>query len=389
MANNSSLDPSYWRSIQAQFPIAEGITYLNNGSFGPCPSPVVEASLDAFRTLETNPQRYVYEYQQRVRDGLDVLGGFVGAPASSLVFIMNVTVGMNMIANGLRGLNPGDEIIISDQEYGAVRKIWEFVSRRRGLTLTTVAIPTPPESHESIIDAFEQSMGPKTRVISFSHITSSTGMLLPVRELSELARERGVITAIDGAHGPGMFPLDIESIGCDFYTGNCHKWLCAPTGSGFLYANDEMKDMLDPLIVGWGWLADQETYVGNFENPGTHNPSMYIGAAEAVRFQESIGTNVIANRIRELTRYLRSRLVGVPGLVSHSGTDESLSTAMTTFELRNHSSDGVWGELNRRGLVPASYGGDNYPRIRVSTHIYNDETHIDNLIDALCVSVGK
>ncbi len=386
-----------WAAVQRQFPIEPGVIYLNNGSFGPCPTPVIETAADCFRTLETNPQRFLSEYRRRVAEEKHRLADFVGSRRDEIVFITNVTVGMNMVANGLRALRPGDEIVTTDQEYGAVRNIWDYTAERKGMRVRTVALPTPPESSDEIVDLLMGACTDATKLIVMSHITSPTGLLMPVSEVCRLASERGIYTVIDGAHAPGMIPLDIASIGCDFYTGNCHKWLCAPKGSGFLYSRADRQHLLDPLVVGWGWDRNEPTFLGNFENPGTHNPSMYVGAGAAVRFQQEIGGRTIVERDLELAELLRSRLETIRGARLLTSKSRELAVAMTTVALSRHEAETLRDALaGRRIVLPgigcSRGGGDGdagHPTLRVSTHIYNDAGQIDVLVEALEESEGR
>lgn len=379
---------TYWMTVKSQYPIEPGVIYMNNGSFGPCPAPVLDVSTNCYKTLETNPQRYLGEYHSLVVDAKGLLADFVGADPGELVFITNVTVGMNMIAHGLDFLRSGDEIVTTSQEYGAVRNVWDFRAGKRGMNVVTVDLPTPPISASDITDRILNACTSKTKVIVMSHITSPTGMILPVAEICKRASERGILTAIDGAHAPGMIPLDVHAIGCDFYTGNCHKWLGSPKGAGFFYARADRHDMLDPFIVGWGWKQDEETFIGNFENPGTHNLAMFVGVGEAVRFQKSIGVEAIRMRGFELASYLRQKLEEIPGAKLHTSTSIELSGSMTTVELANHTAETLRAAFSERNFVLPGIGGD-HPRFRISTHIYNTFEEIDQLLDIVRETAEK
>ncbi|HKJ85289.1 MAG TPA: aminotransferase class V-fold PLP-dependent enzyme, partial [Spirochaetia bacterium] len=232
-----------WDAIARRYSIPSGIAYLNNGSFGPVPTAAIEASVALLRDLESNPQEYLAAYRERTPGVKASLGTFLGMRAEDFVFVTNVTVAMNMIARGLRSLAPGDEILLTDQEYGAVDKTWQFVAAKRGASIARAPLPAPARTPGELYDAVVSAITPRTRIISISHITSPTGVILPVRAVCAEARRRGVLTAVDGAHAPGMIPLDIESFGADFYAGNCHKWLGAPKGVGFLWVSPQAQSL--------------------------------------------------------------------------------------------------------------------------------------------------
>src|SRR5206468_4738278 len=183
------------------------------------------------------------------------LASFLGGSPFRLVFTANVTAAVNTSAAALRLAAPG-EILLTDHEYGAMHWCWERAAARQGLTLRTFPLPTMPRSKEEVLDAVRAHLTKRTRLLFFSHVLSPTGMVLPARELCAEARRRGVLTVIDGAHTPAMVPHALDGLGCDFYGGNCHKWLLAPTGAGFLYWRPGGDELLQPLQVSWGWRRE-------------------------------------------------------------------------------------------------------------------------------------
>lgn len=378
---------SYWDGIRNQFMITPGVLYLNNGSFGPSPRRVIETTTHHMMQLEENPAQYG-EYWNRFQNAQKELAAFVGADPDDIAFILNVTVGMNMISRGLKDLNPGDEVLSTDQEYGAVNNAWEYLCAKKKLTLTRVTIPSPPQSKEQIVELMERSVTSKTRVMYFSHITTTTGLIMPVTEICSMARQHGVITAVDGAHGPGMIPLNISGLGCDFYTGNCHKWLCSPFGAGFLWAAKNVQDRLEPFIVGWGWKKDDESFLGNFENPGTFNSPLYLGVGEAVKFQLDIGREEIARRGRELARYAKEKFSQHPGVQVLTPWEDELSGSMASYILPPCNSKRISNILTERKIIVIAGADENGGRMRLSTHIYNNRGQIDILHDALAEAYG-
>jgi len=229
-------------------------------------------------------------------------------------------VAINLVVNGLPW-RPGDEILASDQEYGAIDNCLHNASRRWGVIVRRAEIPIPPACPEDVVRAFEAGLTDRTRLVLCSHITTGTGLIAPVKALAELAHAHGARIVIDGAHAPGMIPLDLESYGCDFYAGNCHKWLCSPKGVGFLHAAPHVQEQVRHLVVGWGYSRDGPTadgagrplikgdpYMWGIEQWGTFSMPEYVATGEAVRFQEAIGPERIAARGRQLAGCLRRRM---------------------------------------------------------------------------------
>jgi len=264
-----------WNAIRRSYMVPGDVVYLNNGSFGPAPRPVFDALVRYMQQLEENPAVFNDQFTRMQTVVKPKLAAFVGCRPEYMAIVMNLTFGMNVLAQGIRGLAPGDEILTTDQEYGAVNNIWDYTVRNKGLVIRRVKIPVPPESPNQIVQLVEQGITPRTRAIYASHVTTTTGLVLPVKQISAMARSRGILSFIDGAHAPGMLKVNIEDIGCDFYTGNCHKWLGAPKGTAFISMTAQSWERIAPFQVGWGWEKDKpETFAGNFETPGVHNTAL-------------------------------------------------------------------------------------------------------------------
>lgn len=374
-----------WKQVRDLYMVPKETVFLNNGSYGPCPRRVFDALVGYLRRLEECPASYGGLYGRMIDKAKPRLASFVGAEAKNTVFVLNLTMGMNLVARGLRGLMPGDEIVTTDQEYGAVNNIWDWVARRNGCAVMRAAVPTPPQGADAVVEALRRVMTRRTRVLYCSHITTSTGLITPVKQLCAAARERGVLTVIDGAHAPGMIPVDVGDIGCDYYVGNCHKWLCAPKGTAFVAMREGAWERLDPQIVGWGWSKDRpETLSGNFESLGIHNVAAPNAVLDAVGFQEGIGREAIAARGRELAAYGRRILTGLPGVAALTPEDPAQSGSMAAYRLPPLA-DGarLTGALQRRGIVIPHGADAQGGRLRLSTHIYNTTSEVDLLAEAL------
>ena len=235
-------------NLKRHFLLDPTVTFLNHGSFGATPKPVFAAYQDWQRRLERQPVLFLgREIDGLLRQSRQALGEYLDAAADDLVYIPNATHGVNIVARSL-ALQPGDEILTTDHEYGACDYTWEFVCKKTGATYIHQPIPLPVQSEDEIIEQFWQGVTLRTKVIYLSHITSPTALRLPVEQICQRARQAGIWTLVDGAHAPGQIPLDLKAVGADFYTGNCHKWLLSPKGAAFLYARREAQPLIEPLI---------------------------------------------------------------------------------------------------------------------------------------------
>jgi isopenicillin-N epimerase len=255
------------------------LVYLNHGSFGACPRPVFDVYQEWQRELEREPvdllARRLEGELARVRA---TLGKYVKASPDDLVLAPNATSALNAVLRSLR-LGPGDEILTTEHEYGAMELLLQFVSERTGARVVRQA--------GDVAEAIWAGATERTRVLVVSHVTSPTALLLPVEELCRRAREAGVLSVVDGAHTPGQVPLDLETLGADFYAGNCHKWLCSPKGAGFLCARPERQKLLEPLVVGWGYL--ESDFALHHGREGTRDPAAYLAVPAAIEFVREHG----------------------------------------------------------------------------------------------------
>ena len=261
------------------FLIDPEVVYLNHGAFGACPRPVFDVYQEWQRQLEREPldlfERRLEDKLARVRAAL---GEYIGAPADDLALVLNATSALNTVLRSL-SLDPGDEILTTGHEYGAIELLLEFVSERTGARVV--------RGSGVDVEGIWAGKTERTRVLVVSHVTSATALLLPVEELCRRAREAGVLSVIDGAHGPGHVPLDMEQLGADFYAGNCHKWLCAPKGAGFLYARPEHQELLEPLVVGWGYRESEFALRHDWQS--TRDPAAYLAVPAAIEFVREHG----------------------------------------------------------------------------------------------------
>ncbi|MBI1916624.1 MAG: aminotransferase class V-fold PLP-dependent enzyme [Planctomycetes bacterium] len=396
------MNDSFWATARAQMLLDAAVANLNTGSFGPLPRPVFERVTVLRQRLAEEPMDFLLRgappllWEARTR-----LAQFVGADPRRLVFTANVTAAINLVASSLSLEAPG-EVLMTDHEYGAMQWAWERAAQRQGLTVRTFPLPAVPSEPGEVVAAAKAALTNTTRLLFFSHVLSPTGMILPARELCAAARKRGIPTVVDGAHAPAFVPLDLDSIGADFYSANCHKWLLAPTGSGFLHLGLGNEDALQPLQVSWGWnpdraRLDEPDEFGStprlrlLEFEGTRDPCPWLAVPAALDFQAALGWQAIRERIATLAGHTRRRLGGELGLTLATPMHPALHGAMTAFRLPagpGHPRQRVASELRQRLWqeyrieVPIIERPEGL-LVRVSTHFFNTEEEVDRLCVAL------
>lgn len=386
---------SFWDGIRRQFMSGEDEIYLNTGSFGIMPAPVYERFTESLRELEANPTRVRRAYTLKLDDVRHRLGSFLKVPGEDLSLATNVTTAMNMVILGI-DWKPGDEILASDHEYGAINNILDYAARRFGVIINRAPIPRPPADNDEILGAFRSAFTDRTRLIVCSHIATDTGLILPLRAIGSLAHEKGAMIAVDGAHGPGMLPLDLAEMDCDFYGGNCHKWLCAPKGTGFLYVRQDRQRLLNPTQVSWGYQPEgpvveegrltikNRPAMWELEVVGTRDLACYCAIPEAIAFQEAIGQDRVLARTRLLADYARRALDATGHATLLTPADPGMSGAISAFSLDGLDEADLDSHLynSHRITVRAEFRGSGH-WMRVSTHICNYFEEVDTLVNAL------
>jgi len=304
-------------ALRREFLLRPGVVFLNHGSYGASPRPVFDAYQEWQRELEGQPVEFL---GRRLRGLLEAsraaLGAYVGADGDDLVYVPNSTFALNVVARALP-LSPGDEVLGTDHEYGAIERTWRFVCGRRGARYVRQAVPLRPSSPGEVVEAIWAGVTPRTRVLFLSHITSPTATVFPIEPLLRRARAAGILSVVDGAHAPGQLPLDLEALGADFYAGNCHKWLCAPKGSAFLHARREVQELLSPLVVSWGWQSDRpgpSRFVDEQQLQGTRDPAAFLAVPAAIRFLEQHDWPAVRRRCHDLLAGARRAIGALTGL---------------------------------------------------------------------------
>jgi selenocysteine lyase/cysteine desulfurase len=376
-------DPeAYWARIrEQQFLLPDWRVYLNNGSLGAAPRPVVDAVCDylirgAGMVMDEYP-RWGYETMDQHRAAL---ADYVGCNKDDLALTHNATEAMSIVAGGLH-LKAGDEVLMTDQEHPSGRSGWLMRAARDGITVREVKIPLPPQSPEQLTELMISSIGPRTRVLSFSGITTTTGLILPMVDICRAARAKGVITVVDGAHVHGQIPVRISEIGCDFFAGSPHKWMFAPPGCGFLYIRDEMQDRLWPAIVTGGW-DDRTLKAARFMRVGTNNRALFEGLIAAIRFSREIGRERIYARIHQLARTVLERARELPYIEMLTPADDRLYGGLVTLHFKKDPAK-LWALCHKKKIwvMPIE-------RSRVSTHVHTRPSDLDLFFETVREALG-
>jgi len=366
------------------------VTFLNHGSFGATPRPVFEVYQEWQRRLEWQPVQFlgtdIAEYLATARQAL---GSYLNAHPDDLVYVPNATFGVNVIARSLN-LGPEDEVLTTDHEYGACDNAWLFLSGKQRFRYVRQAISLPATTPEALLEQLWQRVTPRTKMIYLSHITSPTALTFPVATICARARAEGILTLIDGAHTPGQLPLDMAVIGADFYTGNCHKWLCAPKGAAFLYARREQQHLVEPLVVGWGWGEPRAwTYGSDFLDfnqwLGTNDMAAYLSVAAAIQFQSEHQWDTVRDTCQALVTQAIQRIGDLTGLPPAYPDDQGFYRQMAIAPLPPITDLPAFKKRlyqKHRVEIPCVQWQDKQ-FIRVSIQGYNTQADVDRLLEAL------
>lgn len=382
--------------FKSHFLLDPNVVYLNHGSFGATPRSVFEKYQWWQRELEREPVEFLgRRFSNLMSDARALLANYIHADARDIVYVPNATTGLNIVARSL-ALEPGDEILTTDHEYGALDRTWRFLCKKSNAVYKQHSIPMPLTTAENFVDAFWAGVTARTRVIFLSHITSPTALIFPVQEICRRGRKAGIITIIDGAHAVGQIPLDMEAIGADFYSSNTHKWLCAPKGSAFLYARREMQHLVEPLIVSWGYESQNPSasrFIDEQEWTGTRDYAAYLSVPEAIRFFESHDWDAVRAECHALAQSAREKildLVAVYGNTPLCPDSSEWYSQMFTVPLPDtvEVQPGKPAPLQTKFFdefkveVPV-LAWQRKPYMRVSIQAYNSRADVNCLVEAL------
>lgn len=379
-------DEKYWSNVRQLFPLTKDYAYLNNGTMGPSPYPVIDA-VHKGMMLEDQEGRYGGWEETTKR-----LAAFVGANDDEIALTHNVTDGINIACWGLP-LKKGDEVILTTHEHVGNAFPWLNRQKLDGIVIKTF---TPASTADETLNRINALINKNTRVIAAPHVPCTQGQILPVKEICKLAKDKGLFSFVDGAHGPGMLMLDLHDIGCDVYASCTHKWMLGPKGTGFLYVRKDFQNTLQTYFVGGGsdnakWnMATTPIIMGEYAESahryygGTQSSGLYKGVIAAIDFMESIGMQNVHNRIKSLGKYTQDKMLELNGKVELlTPTEERSRCAVNGFRVKGVEYTRFYETCGLNKIRIRSVAENGLNSLRVSTHIYNSKSEIDALIDLI------
>jgi selenocysteine lyase/cysteine desulfurase len=372
---------SYWNHLRWQFLIPEDQAFFNTGTLGASPRMVIDAVTEHLRYVEESLALWDYSADKPERlagyrpekDLRRKLAEFVHCDMEEVGLTINATMAMNFVANGI-DLQKGDEVLITNREHPGGRSGWDVKQGRIGIALREVPIETTVKDPDEIVRAFQSAITPRTKVLAVPHITSGQGIILPVKALCSLARERGVFTSIDGAQAVGQLHVNVRDLGCDAYFTSPHKWLLAPKGNGFLYVRKDAQDRVWPTLASSQWNNHADGMF-RLQQYGTLNQSLLRGLEVAVDFMNGVGRDRVEERVRFLGDYLRRGLGQIPGVNIVTPTNPALAAGITAWGIQGVTGRQLQDELWNRRKIRVRASGD--AAVRQSCHIYNNLAELD------------
>ncbi len=375
-------DESFWLSVRDQFLMPRELGVLNAANLCPSPAPVLDAVIRATRDMDGDPS---FENRAKMSEGKEAtrrrVAAFLRVTPEEILLTRNTSEGNNLVSSGL-DLGEGDEVLVFADNHPSNLAAWTRKGARAGFTVTTLAQPTPHPGPEYYLETVRRAITTRTRVLAFTHHTSTVGDVLPAAELCRLAREHGVLTLVDGACTFGMVELDLRSLGADFFTGSAHKWPCGPKEVGVLFVRSEVQSRLHPTVISAypGATGLSRTH----ESFGQRDEPAIIGFGEALAFQERIGRRAIEERSRALAQALIAGLRRIDGVEIWTHPDPARSGAVVSFRPGSLDIPRLTQALYRNDRIGcAPRGGSDRPGIRFSPHLYNTMAEAERAVGAI------
>lgn len=385
-----SWQPFMSNTLREDFLLRRDWRLLNNGSFGACPRPVFESYQRWQAEFEDHPGGFMSRIAERMTEARTRLADYLHTDQSRLGFVTNATMGVNVVAHSLRSwLQPGDEVLTTNHEYGACNHAWQFNCGKAGAHYINHPIDLPIHADEDFIERFWAGVTPRTRVVYLSHTTSPTALTFPLEEICRRAREAGILSVIDGAHVPGQRDLFLDELGADFYTGNCHKWMCSPKGTAFLYVRSEVQNLIEPIIVGHGWWPDRQSekpLVDYVEQYGTRDFSGFLAVPAAIDY-------MTANDWPQVRAHCHALALATKRTLEERFDTESICpetfewfSQLCPIRLPDNVDMGKLGQILRGQYqieMPMISWRDTVKIARLSVQSYTSQEELDTLIKAV------
>ncbi len=376
------------QELRAMYQLDRNITFLNHGSFGATPEPVFEVYQAWQRELEREPVAFVQRRQEKLLNAArSQIATWLNVGSRDISFVVNATSGLNVIARSLP-LEPGDEILTTDLEYGALDFTWDHLCRKAGASYIHQPIRLPVTTKGAVVEALWEGVTERTRAIFLSHITSATALILPVEEICARARAEGILTIIDGAHAPGQLVLDLTELGADIYAGNFHKWLCTPKGTAFLYVRPDQQEWVESLTISWGWRPGH-TFVSRNQQQGTRDVSGFLAVPRAIEFQREHDWSGVRQRCFTMLVRLRQDLHERWGTTPLSPDSPDWYRQLATFTLPASAPEDLQERLFMNHAIDVPVTGHLDQRfVRVSVQGYTTDEDLDRLRHALDIELA-
>jgi isopenicillin-N epimerase len=375
------------KDLSEYFQIRKDITFLNFGSFGACPKPIFERYQLYQLELEQDPVQFIQvSGLQYLNESRKVLGEYLNCNQDDIVYVTNPSYAVNMIAKSF-ALQPGDEILTTSLEYGACDKTWSYYCNKAGAVYKKQPIRFPIESKEDFVEQFFKGLTAKTKLIFISHITSSTGLRLPVEEIVAKAKEKGIMTFVDGAHGPGQVEVDLQKLNVDIYTGACHKWMMTPKGSSFLYVKKEHQHLFDPLVVSWGYNAlfpSHSQFIDYHQGQGTRDFSAFLTIPDAVSFMKEHDWISVAAHYRKMVQDNAAAFCNLFHTKPLASVTDDFIAQLYSAEIKTKEPEQLQKHLynDYKIQIPVMRHGDKV-YLRYSLNACNSQKDLDTLFTAV------
>lgn len=373
--------------LSGYFLLRKDITFLNYGSFGACVKPVFERYQQYQLELEQEPVLFITGNGPKyLENSRKALGAYINCHHDDLVYLPNPSHAVNLIAKSFP-LQAGDEILTTSIEYGACDRAWEYYCKKAGAVYKKQVIRFPLESKEDFVQQFFSGLTDKTKLIFISHLTSSTGLRLPVEEICAIAREKGILSFVDGAHGPGQVTVDLQQMQTDIYTGACHKWMMTPKGSSFLYVRRELQPMFDPLVVSWGYNAafpSHSQFLDYHQMQGTRDFSAFLTIPDAIEFMQEHNWVSVAASCRELVQQNAAVFCDQLGATALAPVNDDFIAQLYSAEIKTKEPEKLHDHFfeTYKIQIPVMRHGDKV-YLRYSINAFNGQKDLDTLFYAI------
>ncbi|MBL0145874.1 MAG: aminotransferase class V-fold PLP-dependent enzyme [Chitinophagaceae bacterium] len=374
-------------NLKSQFLLRDDITFLNFGSFGACPKPVFERYQQYQLELEQEPVQFItVNGLQYLKQSREALANYIGCNADDVVYVTNPSYAVNIIAKSFN-LAQDDEILTTNLEYGACDRTWNYYCNKVGAKYVRQKIELPIASKEHFIEQFFKGLTPKTKLVFISHLTSSTGLRLPVEEICAIAKEKGLITFVDGAHAPGQLPLNLQTLQADIYTGACHQWMMTPKGSSFLYVKSDYQKLFDPLVISWGYQSaapSHSQFLDYHQMQGTRDFSAFLCIPNAIAFMQQNNWEAVSQQCKELVQQNAAKFCSLLNATAIAPVTDDFICQLYSTPIKTKQPIDLYKHLfdKYKIEVPVMVHEDKV-FLRYSIQAFNSQQDLDKLYNAV------